>query len=142
MSSPHFSLAVPHVEPWPGCIWVSDQDRLWYERNDMPLIAWSSQARGFFARAISSNELDKGDALAAWLNAKNFERLKRAKVLAKKTGHSANAVALSYVLAHNFKNFAAIGPATIDELHDSFSALSCDLTDDEVGWLNLERFSP
>jgi 1-deoxyxylulose-5-phosphate synthase len=143
VSSPHFSLAAPHVEPWPGCIWVSDDDRNWYKNNDLPMIAWSSQARGFFARGISSvDELDEGDALRAWLNADNFERLKRARALGQQRGFSANAVALAYVISQKFTTFAAIGPASIDELHDSFSALGCDLTDAEMSWLNLEGPSP
>jgi aryl-alcohol dehydrogenase-like predicted oxidoreductase len=137
VGSPHFSLAVPHQEPWPGCIWLTDADRCWYEKNDVALISWSSQARGFFARQTADNENDTG-VLKAWLNDSNLERLKRAKTIAADRGISANAVALAYVLAQKFNTFAAIGPVNFEEMHDSFSALGYKLTEDEMKWLNLE----
>lgn len=135
VSSPHFSLAIPHRTPWTGCIWLNEQDKQWYRDNDMPIVSWSSLARGFFAQSDSARDY----AQDAWHNPKNFERLERAKELGEKRGFSANAVALAYVLKQNFKVFAAVGPANIEELHDSFSALSCDLTEDEARWLNLEE---
>lgn len=138
VGSPHYSLAVPHREPWPGCIWLSAEDRKWYEKNDFPLIAWSAQARGLFGRHFVADELEEGDSLIAWVNADNLERLKRAKRLAERHGVSANAVALSFVLAQKMNAFAAVGPGSIEELHDSFSALSIQLTADELRWLNLE----
>jgi hypothetical protein len=33
---------------------------------------------------------------------------------------------------------AAIGTRTIDELRDSFAAVTCDLSADELAWLNME----
>lgn len=142
VGSPHFSLAVPHQEPWPGCIWLTADDREWYEKHNFPLISWSSLARGLFARPIVADELDVAgaeDAAYAWFNPDNLERLKRAQSAAVKRGTSANAVALSYVISQNLNTFAAIGPANIEQLRDSFSALSCNLTAQELKWLNLEH---
>src|SRR5207248_1237548 len=49
-SSPGLSLAVPNEAPWPGCVTIHEPAALaWYERTQLPVLAWSSQAAGFFA---------------------------------------------------------------------------------------------
>src|SRR5690349_8612713 len=58
-SSPNLSLAVPKEPVWGGCVSACDAaSRAWYERTQMPLFAWSSQARGFFSGRYSPDQLD------------------------------------------------------------------------------------
>jgi aryl-alcohol dehydrogenase-like predicted oxidoreductase len=137
VSSPHFSLAVPVREPWTGCLSVTKNDLEWYKRTKVQMLSWSSQARGFFTGRFSPEQLDELCVLPAWFAQENFERLNRARELAKKKGVSANAIALAYVLSQSFTPLAAIGCRTIEELGDSFSAVTCDLSDEELHWLKL-----
>lgn len=102
------------------------------------MLSWSSQARGFFSGRFSVEQPDECGVLHAWFTDENYERLKRARTLAQKKGVSANAIALAYVLQQSFAPMAAVGTRTIDELRDSFAALSCDLSADDLAWLNLE----
>ncbi len=47
--SNNFSLARMVDPVWPGCVLASDaQSRAWLKKHQLPLLAWSSQARGFF----------------------------------------------------------------------------------------------
>src|SRR5207248_4844971 len=59
-ASNNFSLA-RMIEPvWAGCISASDPvSRAWFTETQMPLMPWSSQARGFFTdRARPDDETD------------------------------------------------------------------------------------
>lgn len=130
-SSPGLSLAVPNEPPWPGCITIHDPaDLAWYERTQLPVFAWSSQAAGFFAGV-------KGANVRAYESGANDERLRRARQLGEEHGFTANQVALAWVLHQPFPIFALIGPATVDELHDSVRALELELTDEQVRWLDV-----
>ena len=51
VSSPNLALAVPNEPMWAGCVSLAgDAEALaWYEKTQLPVFAWSSQARGFFS---------------------------------------------------------------------------------------------
>jgi aryl-alcohol dehydrogenase-like predicted oxidoreductase len=131
-NSPHLSLAVQNEAPWPGCLSAADDEsRAWHTRTGMPLLAWSAQAGGFFAGA-------GGDSSRVYESDANRERRARAEQLGRGTGHTANAVALAWVLAQPFPTVAVIGPHSVEHLHASLAALDVELTAEEVRWLNLE----
>jgi aryl-alcohol dehydrogenase-like predicted oxidoreductase len=128
-NSPHLSLAVQNEAPWPGCLSATDErSKAWHARTGMPLLAWSAQAGGYFAGASS----------AVYDNAENRERRDRAEEIGRRTGASANAVALAWVLAQPFPTIAVIGPHSVEHLQSSLEALDVELGADEVAWLNLE----
>ena len=131
-NSPHLSLAVQNEPPWPGCLSATDADsRAWHARTGMPLLAWSAQAGGFFARS-------GGESARVYENAANRERRDRAEQLGRRSGATANAVALAWVLAQPFPTLAVIGPHSVEHLRSSLEALDLELGPDDVRWLNLE----
>ena len=136
--SNNYSLA-RMVEPtWPGCLASSDPDsRAWFTKAQMPLISWSSQACGFFARG---REEDRSETalVRSWYSADNFRRLERAKELAAKYHVSPTNIALAYVLCQPFLTFAIVGPGSVDRLRATLPALEISLTPAELRWLNLE----
>ena len=132
-SSPGLGLARQREPPWPDCVSADDAaSRAWYERAGMPVFAWSSQAAGFFAG------VDAPEVARVYGGEDNLERLRRARELGERIGHTANEVALAWVLAQPFPTYAIIGPRTVDELQRSVAALQIELTPDERRWLNLE----
>jgi aryl-alcohol dehydrogenase-like predicted oxidoreductase len=132
-SSPGLSLARQNEPPWADCVAADTEDaRRWYERTGLPLFAWSSQAAGFFAGVTGP------DVVRVYGSEPNVERLRRATELGERTGHTANQVALAWVLANPFPTHAIIGPRTIEELLGSVAALELELTPQEWRWLNLE----
>jgi len=137
--SNNFSLARMVAPVWAGCIASSDaESRAWLERTQMPMLAWSSQARGFFTeRARPDDRSDEG-LVGSWYAEDNFRRQARAKELAAKRGIAPITIALAYVLCQPFPTFALIGPATLAEMGQSLAALEVELTPDELRWLNGE----
>jgi 1-deoxyxylulose-5-phosphate synthase len=140
-SSPNLSLAVQQEVIWDGCITATDPaSRAWYERTQMPLFSWSSQARGFFTGRFSPDDLEDETMVRVYYSPDNWERLRRATDLGRhKGGYSANQVALAWVLHQPFPVFPLIGPATVAELLNSVAALEIALSPEEIRWLNLEQ---
>jgi len=138
--SNNFSLARMVDPVWPGCIAASDPDsRSWFARTQMPLLAWSSQARGFFAGRAHPDDRSDEELVRCWYSADNFRRLARAEELAKKRGVLPINIALAYVLAQPFPTFALIGPRTLAETRSGARGLEVELTTEELRWLNLEE---
>lgn len=123
---------------WEGCLASGDpQSKAWFVEQQIPLFAWSSQARGFFTRA---NPEDKSEQILvnSWYSENNFKRLERARKLAAEKGVEAINIAVAYVLCQPFMTVALVGPRTLSEWKSSEKALQVQLTPDEMKWLNLE----
>ncbi len=138
--SNNFSLARMVDAVWAGCIQTADRaSREWFKERNMPLFAWSSQARGFFldGRAAPDKKEDE-ELVRCWYADDNFERLERARELAKKKKCLPINIALAYVLRQPFPTFPLIGPRALWETRTSLQALDIELTPQELAWLNLE----
>jgi aryl-alcohol dehydrogenase-like predicted oxidoreductase len=138
--SNNFSLARMVKPPWPDCVSASgDTIRGWHEKTQFPLFAWSSQAQGFFVPTMSGP--DKPDWVWGqfWYSDENFERQRRAIELAEKRGVVPTSVALAYVLDQRFPLFPLFCPHTALELGTSLEALTIELSDEELKWLDLQE---
>lgn len=136
--SNQFSLARMVQPIWPGCIQSSDPDsRAWLAATGIPLFAWSSQARGFFIRG-SRDYLADEELSRCWYSDDNFERLARARELAREKKTEPVHIAAAYVLHQPFPVFALIGPRKLSEVASSFKAFDVSLSSREIAWLNLE----
>ncbi|HVT87895.1 MAG TPA: aldo/keto reductase [Tepidisphaeraceae bacterium] len=137
--SNQFSLA-RMIEPiWKGCFSASDDEsRSWLEQAQMPLLAWSSQSRGFFVQADPNiNPTAAAELVRCWYSPENSERLHRVNILALKKKVLPINIALAYVLNQPFPTFALIGPRKIEETRISLKALNVELTTEEMTWLDL-----
>ena len=139
-SSPNFALAVPHVPICPRCISVAgDREALtWYRAIRFPLLAWSSQAGGFFSGRFQPN-VPPNPSVAPYYAPDNWERLARVQALARLKGCRPMQLALAWTLHQSFPVFPLIGPRTLGELDDSLAALDIELTPAEVAWLDLRE---
>jgi aryl-alcohol dehydrogenase-like predicted oxidoreductase len=104
----------------------------------MPLMPWSSQARGFFVRADPADKSDSS-LVRCWYSEDNFRRLERARELAARRGVQPIVIALAYVLCQPFPTLPLIGPRTLAETRVSMQALDVKLSPEELRWLNLEE---
>lgn len=135
--SNNFSLARMVNPVWDGCVAASEPDfRAELIEHQIPNLAWSSQARGYFvSRSGVGNEVWKvGDA---WDSPDNQKRRDRAFELAEKYNVTAINIAAAYVLCQPFPSFALIGPRVLNETATSLPALDIDLSEKEMAYLDL-----
>ena len=147
VSSPNFSLAEQHEEPWKDCLSISGPSqqsaRQWYGEQNMPLFTWSSVARGFFSgkitRANAREVRDQfdGSMPKSYYYEDNFKRLDRARELAGEKGFSVPQIALAYVLSYPLNIHALVGAMNGDEIASNLQALDNPLSEAEMAWLDL-----
>jgi predicted dehydrogenase/aryl-alcohol dehydrogenase-like predicted oxidoreductase len=135
--SNNLSLARMTQPVWNGSMTVSDPgSRAWFARSRVPLLAWSSQARGFFTERADPAREPEPDLQRSWYSAANYARRARAFELAAKRGVAAVHVALAWVLCQPFPTFALIGPRAISEFRSSLAGLTLTLSPEEIAWLD------
>lgn len=148
VSSPNFSLAEQHKEPWADCITIAGEKgteaRAWYAQNNIALFTWSSFAGGFFSGRFRRDNLDTFSeyfdkvVLNSYCYEDNFQRLERAEALAQERGVTLPQIAVAYVMNQPLNIYALIMALTRDEFRDNAAALDIELGAGEIAWLELK----
>ena len=150
VSSPNFCLAHTGEDPWGGgCVSITGAEnkeaRDWYIAQNMPVIAYSSMARGFFSGRIkSSDSFEKAKslldepAIKAFVSEENFERLRRCENLSIEKGVTVAQIALAWIYAQQVNTFAVLSTSSAERMKANIAALDLGLTAAEAAWLNLE----
>jgi aryl-alcohol dehydrogenase-like predicted oxidoreductase len=148
-SSPNYGLADQIENPWgPGCVSVSGPGnraaRAWYGASQMPVMAYSSLARGLFSGRITPENFEETRStldracLTAYCHEPNFERLRRALRLAEIKGVSVPQLVLAFMFASPLNVFPIVGAASGDEFKENVKAFDLALGEQERAWLDLE----
>ena len=137
-SSPNLSLAKAQAPYWPDCVSVDDSILSWHEKSKLPILSWSSQARGFFTGRFTPEDRSNEDLVRVFYNDENWERYRRAEQLAKDKNVETIQISLAYVLNQSFPTAAIIGPQNHTEMLSCREAAEIVLTEDEKKWLNLQ----
>ena len=144
--SNNFSLARMEQPVWPGCVASSENDfRAWHEARNMPLVPWSSQARGFFldwerdglSQTRHIADPNNAELQRVWVSPDNLERRRRAFELAARYQVKPIQIALAFVLHQPFPCFPIIGPRNPMQLHESVAAARLSLSAEDCAWLDL-----
>ena len=145
VGSPNLALALATRPPWGGCVVTDAAGRAWYERTQLPHMAWAALARAYFVEGAATRAQGTAfgtDARAvdvaateAFDSPDNRERRERARLLGRVLDLTANQVALAWVLNQPFPTRAVIGVRTIAELDEAAAATDLRLTPEQVRWL-------
>ncbi len=149
MSSPNYGLARQGSDPWGGeCVTVSGpgnaEAQAWYAENRMPVLCYSSLARGFFSGKFKSFDYEgakkvlDGPAQKGYLCEENMRRLRNAEVLAEKYHTSVADIALRYVFGSEMNTFAIMSTTSPSRLPENVSAANHPLTREETDFLEKD----
>ncbi|PCJ62637.1 MAG: aldo/keto reductase [Planctomycetota bacterium] len=148
LSSPCFNMVDQVDEPWENCISIGGESgkesRAWYAKEELPLFCWSSLAGGFLTGEYHRDTPSDSDdnqikmVMRCYGTEENFERLDRAKELAKEKEATLPQIALSYVLSQNLNTFALIGCANKEQFDDNYKAFEIELSASEIDYLDLK----
>jgi aryl-alcohol dehydrogenase-like predicted oxidoreductase len=132
-----WSLAVANPGAFPADYALMDEAaQAFYERAGLAVVAFTSQAHGFFTRAAAGGlESLKPDRRQHFENPTNLGRLERAQVLAQRLGVSVSAIVLAYITSHPFVGIPVIGPRSQEQLHDSLADAELTLTPEQLRYL-------
>jgi aryl-alcohol dehydrogenase-like predicted oxidoreductase len=131
-----FSLAKANPETaFAGIRFMDDATLRFHRETGTPLVAYSSQANGFFSGKYTRSMPREKGVLKAYGCEENFDRLDRAWALAEDHRRSANQVALSYVLSQPFPAYAIVGPRSVEQVVDSCRAAELQLRPEQIAEL-------
>ena len=146
VSSPNWGLTLQIKDLWGGgCVTVSgpehQEDREWYARTGMPVVAYSSLGRGFFsgrfragdeegARRVLDEYAQKG-----YLYPENMERLRRAEILAEELGMTVPEIVMRYVFSTEMDVYAVVSTLNLSRLEQNIRAAKTPLTEEQVRFL-------
>lgn len=113
-------------------------DRLWYQNNQMPVVAYSTLGGGLFSGKVEK----RGDLSPFWVRSsfggkENFQRLERAKEVAKKKGCSLSQIAIAWSLHGEMNVFPIVGASKVKHLQSAVEGLKILLTEEEYAYLSL-----
>ena len=146
VSSPSYSLALQMDDPFGGgCVSASGPehraDRDWYTETQMPVVAYSSLARGFFSGKFRADDPEAAKrvldiyAQKGYLYPENLQRLKRAEEMAQRKGLTVPEIAMRYVFTSPMNLFAVVSTTKPERLDSSIRAAANALTAAEAEWL-------
>lgn len=134
-----WSLAVSAPEAYkdPTIVCMDDYEYDWYVQNNLPVMAYSSQANGFFARAAEKGlDAINREANERFCTQANIARLERVKQYALKSRLTPTAVALGYIVCNQLPAMAVVGCNTLGQLHDTLTAADVTMPKYVVEWLH------
>jgi len=146
--SPAFSLAEMIGDPWGGSVHISGPSnqaaRNWFIKNEIPVFAYSSFARGFFSGKYKTYmKEDITTVLPSYVKEEyyypdNIERLRRAEQLAEEKQVTVGQINLAWILAQKLNICPILSPSTPEHLAENLKGMEISLTHEECSWMNLE----
>lgn len=115
-----------------------EKDRLWYQNNQMPVVAYSTLGSGLFSGKVER----RGDLHPFWVRSafgaeENFQRLARAKELAEKKGCTLSQIAIAWSLHSPMNVLPIVGASKGKHLRSAVEALNISLTEEEYSYLTF-----
>jgi aryl-alcohol dehydrogenase-like predicted oxidoreductase len=112
---------------------MADEDYANYLKMQMPAMAYSSQANGFFSKLISGGEaaLKPRNKQIYW-NETNVRRAKVIEQVCKELNCSPTALTLAYITCNPLDAYAIIGSARMEQLEDSLSAADLEIDHETI----------
>ncbi len=149
VSSPNYSLAEMYAAPWDDCLSISgpsgQESRDYYAASGIAVMPWSSMAGGFFSDLYHRDNLGtfaQDDYFAqicikCYCGETNFQRLDRARELAKSKNLSVAQIALAFTASQPMNLFPLVSSLTKSQFAANAAAIEMTLTPGELAYLDL-----
>jgi aryl-alcohol dehydrogenase-like predicted oxidoreductase len=134
-TSPHVGLATPREPWWAGCTHATREDLAWYAAAAMPILAWSSQCRGFFSAQPIEDLTYVAEMYRVYYTAENLARRERLLELARNLRVDPAMLAVSYALSLSPQILALVGPLSVADLERVMAASEHELSSAQLRWL-------
>lgn len=133
-SSPQFSLPQAKQPFFPGTTYLDETGKSWHQKNQLPVLAWSSLGRGFMKYGDPA-DTSRENLVKTFYSEGNFQRLARADELGSQLGRSRIDIALAYVTNQPFPSAALVGPGSVQHVLSCTGAAELVLGAEQVAWL-------
>lgn len=122
------ATSTPEVHGDPTIVCMDEHEYSWYLKESFPVFAYSSQAKGFFARASAKGlKAINQKAYSRFCTPENIARLERVKRYANENELTPSAVALGYIICNRVPATAIVGCKSEEQLTDTLTAADVEL---------------
>ena len=123
-----------------GSMYMNQRIMAYHRETGMPLVAYSSQAKGFFSGDYRRNHQlperpSAGNVSLLYYSEENFARLRRARLLGQEYRRSANDIALAYLLSQPFAVYPIVGCRTVEQVIASCGGSETRLSGEDISFL-------
>lgn len=121
-------------------VYMTKEEEAFYEEYKLPVMAFNSQAQGFFREGLLSEpslvgEEKKQQLMGKYGSEENIEKYRRLEDISKKHNASINATALAALRGRIYPVIPIAGAKTKEQIKDSLSAMGLSLTPQEIDFL-------
>jgi len=132
--------ANPEIVAGAGQVFMDDETLAYHLDSKLPIVAYSSQAGGFFAGAYAQGGPPPGmtakeNVVRVFGSEGNYARQAAVNRLAAEKGCTPNQIAVAYLLCQPFGAFALVGANSLERMADSCGAADVVLSPEEVAAL-------
>jgi len=138
VSQIHWSLASTTPQQWGDLtlVCMNDMEYDFYEMTQMPIIAYASHAKGYFAKGVTGGlEALSEKARSRFDSFSNRARISRVRTLTEKYGVTAAACAISYIISNSLNAAALVGCSNVEQLAENMAAKDLHFDRETLDWL-------
>ena len=120
-----WSLAIPNPEAFsdPTMVWMDGEMKAYHLQSGLAALAYTSQARGFFARLAQSPIDELPETLKKQYGSQeNLKRMARLKKLAEEVSLPLSVLSLAYIVSQPFPAYAISGCSNMEQLRENLRA--------------------
>lgn len=118
------------------CYCMDANEYAGYLKSKIPVMAYSTQAVGFFSKYLKSAEKELSFRAKMFLNDRNIQKTEKVRILCDKLGCTPAALAIAYITSNPVKGFALIGNLKMEHVLDSLSNIDLELDPETINWLD------
>jgi len=138
ISEIQWSLAHCTPESWGDdtLVCMNESEHAWYTEHNFPVMAFTSQAKGFYSKLISGNEKSLSEkARHRFLSERNLALVPEVRALSEELGVSAAAVVIAYLTSQKNPTIAIAGSSRVEQIVDTLSARDTTLSEEQMAAL-------
>jgi aryl-alcohol dehydrogenase-like predicted oxidoreductase len=136
MSEIQMSLASCTPEQWGDdtIVTMNEEEASWYKEHKMPVMAFSSQAKGYFSNIIAGKELSL-KALQRFDTPENRKRAEKVRILSKELAVPPSSIVIAYLTSLDMRVVPIIGSSKPEQIADTLSHADLTLDGDQIDFL-------
>lgn len=138
ISEIQWSLAHCTPETWGDdtLVCMTEEERLWYEKQHMPVMCFAPQAKGLFSKLLAGKE----DTLSAtakrrFLTKENLALAPKVRVLSEHLKVTPAAIAMAYLTSQKNPTIAIAGSSRVEQITETLGGADLTLSAEELDFL-------
>jgi aryl-alcohol dehydrogenase-like predicted oxidoreductase len=116
---------------------MTEEQRLWYEKHNFPVMCFAPQAKGLFSKVIAGKtEQLSVQAKKRFLTPINLALVPKVENLSHSLGVSPAAIAMAYLTSQKNPTIPIAGSSKIDQITETLKGADITLTEEQQAYLS------